>query len=87
MTTDIKKPYRPEGWKNPYPKDGRAVPENIPWRILYEVFEAGADAILKALRDDALMYRHGDPATFSNGTSSINFDEGDRGYLVFIPED
>ena len=41
--------YRPEGWKNPYPKEGRAMPENIPWVVFHDAYEAGADAMLEGL--------------------------------------
>ena len=40
---------RPEGWNNPYHKEGMALPENIPWLVFYDCYEAGADNILSAI--------------------------------------
>ncbi len=34
---------RPEGFNNPYPKSGTAQPENIPWLLIHDIYEAGAD--------------------------------------------
>lgn len=43
--------WRPEGWKNPF--DGLpAYPTEAGERIFETIFEAGADAILEALKKD-----------------------------------
>ena len=77
--------YRPKGWKNPHgllykPGENSAVDV-----AEGEAYEAGADAMLKVLRANALLVRHGDTDSFVSGTRTINFDEGDTGHLVFIP--
>ncbi len=45
--------WRPEGWENLYPEEGLALPENIPWIVIHEAFEAGANAMLEALRSNS----------------------------------
>ena len=57
--------YRPDGWKNPYP-------ENIMDRWSEEAFEAGADAMLEALRNKDVFPK-----------SKAEFLK--RGKTVFIP--
>ena len=77
--------YRLEGWVNPYPRGSMAQPENIPELVLYDLYEAGADAMLEALRKDGKYFGRG---------SVVNEDAypdkkwvNVSGYLVFIPED
>ena len=84
------KKYRPEGWVNPYPDKVIIEHDRQFERLIAQrhgLYEEGADALLEGLRAGALMYRHGDAAQFTNGGQVINFDEGDRGHLVFIKED
>jgi len=88
-TVSFIKPYRPEGWENPYGDEvyqEREEDGSFSLTFLRVIYEAGADAMLKALRAEALMYRHGDANSFVSGSQTIRFDQGDRGHLVFIPE-
>jgi len=64
------KSFRPEGWENPYPQEGEEV--GTYWTEL--VFEAGADAMLKALRE---MGEHG--SVIVNGNQAQ--------IIVIIPDD
>ncbi len=64
--------FRPEGWENPHAKGTTQYAEKV---IAYQEFEAGADAMLKALR------KMGKPWTRVEG------DKVTQEKLVFIPED
>ena len=78
---------RPNNWKNPH----RAM-ENIPFADLfdahmrqksddrYRAYEAGADAILEALKEEG-KYTEGKAPTLS-----INVLPEQKGWLVFIPD-
>ena len=45
------KNYRPDGWDNPYVADGNFGRKSL-LSDPYDAFEAGADALLKAIRDE-----------------------------------
>jgi cation diffusion facilitator CzcD-associated flavoprotein CzcO len=50
--------WRPDGWKNPYPSIHSGLPTTdycYSEYDLHDAHEAGADAILKALRDAGYM--------------------------------
>lgn len=66
--------WRPNDWKNPWIK-------TIPHSAGHSAFEAGADAILKALME------LGVPADGLAPTLSINVSPEQKGWLVFIPEE
>lgn len=69
--------YRPEGWVNPY------VPKEDEPRYMYEphpiIFEEGADAMLKALKEKGLKI----PKDVLIPSIAYHSD----GTLVFIPDD
>lgn len=80
--------YRPPDWKNPYSekkgkpfyKQGVNYDEAISW--MGEAYEAGADALLDALRRQHPIY------VSEEGVASINFPLGSvKGYFVFILEE
>ena len=83
------KEWRPDDYENPYyavpSEDDRAI-DRHQQTDRYFIYETAYDAAIKALRKQALMYRHGDADSFTSNRGAINFDEGDRGHLVFIPE-
>jgi hypothetical protein len=87
--------WRPEGWLNPYtiPIYSNKILTEIEIKAVYNsqrgepgAFEAGADAILEALRqrgfhvdNDASFTSLGEHATLSN--------KGNTGDYIFIPDD
>jgi len=67
--------WRPDTWKNPYPKNGFAQPEGIPWYVIQQTFETGADSML-----DALVNQTSHP-------QEVRDKDGKKlGILVFIKE-
>ena len=79
--------YRPVGWENPY-KDIMNPHTNRQGVILKlgderqeRAYEAGADAMLEALRKQ--------PISIMIGGKKLNLEEGmaRKGILVFIPDD
>lgn len=70
--------WRPDDWKNPYLKpqpDRKAYTH-----IYYDIYEAGADAILKALTEKAHY------ASREKGNINYYSHIYDSGWMVFIPE-
>ena len=70
--------WRPKkGWINPYKKGITSSDQ-----IRENAYEAGADAILEALRDGGIF-------TYGNHTPDIDLDDApdESGYWVFIPEE
>lgn len=83
--------WRPEGWGNPYPMVGVSVPENIPWSLLHNIYEAGANAMLEALRGIG-DYWLGDACDeechlFPSLVHRDKLTERVKGHLVFIPDE
>jgi len=81
------KDNRPPDWGNPYPDlTEEALTEKYLLRAMeeqksnYELFEAGAGAILKALKEQG-KYTEVAP------TLSINVHHWIKGWLVFIPDE
>ena len=77
--------YRPEGWENPYDNHGAVLKE-----MGNEIaFEAGADAMLKALKGVNKIGYHRE----GSGKIDADFEVLCRGYdvvngvIVFIPEE
>ena len=68
--------WRPDNWVNPYPVV-KPIPKGFPYGSAYHrslVYEAGADAMLRALRKE--------------GIPAIDFKKGKyEGRFVLIPED
>jgi len=69
------KTWRPEGWKNEHIASASGKPINPE----YQVFEAGADAMLEALRNIG--------AKVNKGEAPILYYVPSKGTLVFIPDD
>ena len=71
--------YRPKGWRNGYSKER----EEDGMLSRYEIFEAGADAILEALRKDRASFENPD------ASEPLTFDltKKQSGMWVFIPEE
>jgi hypothetical protein len=68
--------YRPEEWVNPY---AEPIRRNVTWnKEVIESFEAGADAMLEALRSQ------GNHTTYVEGLRGHIKNPGTR---VFIPDD
>ena len=63
--------YRPEGWTNEYASEHRA-------------FEAGADAILEALKREG-EYLHNTGLSPYGYVLVRSLKRGEKGYLIFIP--
>jgi hypothetical protein len=58
------------------------VPNTIEWSILKrQLFEAGADAMLEALKKDGTHFRVGE------WTDDATFETDKPGYVVFIPDE
>lgn len=80
--------YRPEGFENPYNfMTDEAIPK---WEGQSSAYEAGADAVLEALKKSPFPVGHLTNILFFNkvpyDATLIQF-EGKPGCLVFIPED
>lgn len=78
--------WRPDRWDNPYPDlTEKALTEKYLLRAMeeqksnYEIFEAGADAMLGALR------KTGDHYEVGRATLKVEIKEAGR--LVIIPDD
>ena len=65
--------WRPEGWDNPYPDPARNIACYD--EVFHGIYEAGADAILKGLREKGLK------------VNNINPENMGKGIVVFIPDD
>ena len=78
--------WRPEGWKNPYPDINAGFPTNDFIYSEYDLFdahEAGADAILAALKEQSTRVDTG----VEKGIINLPFHGGSRGFVVFIPDE
>lgn len=72
--------WRPEGWENPY-IDPSTKPEGSFITTFHHIYEAGADAMLEALKNKS-------PILTSEQMKLIAPDRKFRyGWLVFIPDD
>lgn len=91
--------YRPDGWKNPYPNSALVFDDKPDLGISYHiVFEAGADAMLEALRKEGRKVEAG-RETFLVQLQGVKTDlvllPGSvqlpdiktKGILVLIPDD
>ncbi len=67
--------WRPDDWKNPY-----SGVEFADWAE--SLWEAGADAIVVALREQGGRVKIEDTYVSIN----VSFYQGSRGHLVFIPD-
>jgi len=93
--------YRPEGWENPYKilSDGSEFHEGLPIYdgsvecdiLKYKAFEAGADAMLEALKKPLdILARNDDitPEHYEKGEEEEIWIEAPcNGTLVFIPDE
>ena len=76
---------RPEGWKNPYNLKAKDLPQTFPLESNYWInnntakvaYEAGADAMLEALRKTTNVHI----PYYGDGFN------GEMGVIVFIPDD
>ena len=77
------KSWRPKGWENPYE---RPVRSGVMWTAelltanVIDSYEAGADAILEALKDDGVHFETGE------WTDDATFEVEEPGTVVFIPD-
>ena len=67
--------WRPGDWKNPY-----SGVEFADWAE--SLWEAGADAILAALKEQSTRVDTG----VEEGTINLTFHGGSHGFVVFIPD-
>jgi len=78
--------WRPKyGWKNPH-KDDVHLDAGVYNGLKREAYEAGADAILKALKKKALIRRIILPAPDELLNDLSDFELTSSGWLVFIPD-
>lgn len=72
--------WRPDNWKNPYPEP--KLSREAYDKVFYDIYEAGADAVLEGLKDEGVF-------TYGNHTPDIDLDDAPEvsGYWVFIPEE
>ncbi len=82
--------WRPKGWRNIWKEDmptfSLDTPESIKaaeenWMIRAEQFEAGADAMLEALKQKGSYFAKG------QAFDGFEFHKTNTGWLVFIPSD
>ena len=86
--------YRPKDWKNPYEPDGCEVSSNQmidAGEIEHNAFEAGADAMLEALKKQGVtdeFYRNedGEVCNRSGMHLYVLANPTARGTVVFIPD-
>ena len=81
------KKWRPEGWVNPYYSHFRgdslmSMSEAMYQPAIHDGFEKGADAMLKALKNDG---SHFEPGEWTDDATFQVEDAG--GTVVFIPDD
>ena len=69
--------WRPDNWKNPHSVLGQRTKNHRK----YDVFEAGADAIVRALREE-----QGVRITKATSMTTTPIFEKAEGWLVFIPD-
>ena len=75
---------RPEGWKNPhYDKRADGTASNLKKKPEYDIYEAGADAMLEGLVNSAESY-HPNSGILKDKLKKHSFP---KGRLVFIPEE
>lgn len=78
---------RLKGWENPYPREGRAMPENIPWFVIHKCYEAGADAYEEGLKKQGIeIDANQNPVGKTMAELMAFLDACKKGYLVFIEE-
>ena len=77
--------YRPEGWENPYHITEKALGTEVKFNQYpeFEVFEAGADAMLKALIRKGVSTNSFRP----NSNPIYITNPRKNGVYVFIPEE
>ena len=75
--------WRPDDWKNLHPDDPREHLRGGP----HTAYEAGADAILEALKKDSFTRRITLPASDNLTNDLSDFELKSPGWLVFIPEE
>ena len=72
--------WRPDDWINPYLQQDETGDF-----VNSRVFEAGADAMLGAIKKDA-QYLNNDGSAPYGMVLARSLKRGDRGWLVFIPD-
>lgn len=80
--------WRPEGWKNPYFRSGDFGDGQISWNEQpeFSTFEAGADAMLEALKKEATYLKNDGTAPYGYVLGKI-LKLAEKGWLVFIPDE
>ena len=94
------KGWRPEGWKNPFVGRPRNMVMTTDYSISRDIFEAGADAMLEALRgmgervDNTGAYPKPKATVIQNGVITeeplmlvASLKKGEHGVMVFIPDE
>ncbi len=76
--------WRPEGWINPGDIRSNFYPRNVPYNF-EQGYEAGADAMLEALRKKGVRNEKGHHEEWQ-GDELISWDVEKSGYTVFIPD-
>ena len=75
--------WRPETWKNPY-QHAASIPQNKFFNRDYYIYEAGADAMLEALKKEGRYYKWKRIATVK--VPSL-YQEQWKGWFTFIPDE
>lgn len=83
------KKWRPKDWKNPNDEYHNAFDIPTVQDAEWEAYEAGADAMLEALKNNCGLYGEMDTPFPFDHPLPITYDEEpvftDNGWLVFIP--
>ncbi len=76
--------WRPEeGWDNPWQDILALSPDKQTQYLLDNIYEAGADAIVAALKEQSTRVDIG----VEKGTINLPFHGGSHGFVVFIPDE
>lgn len=80
--------WRPDRWKNPYHKTEKALGTVVKFNEYpeFEIFEAGADAMLEALKKNR-MYSLDEEKMVLSAVDILQKSGCGKGWLVFIPKE
>lgn len=85
--------WRPDNWENPYESEdvwirvGKLAGQALGIRYDSDVFEAGADAMLEALKREALVRKIKIPWSGHPENDLSDFELTESGHLVLIPDE
>jgi hypothetical protein len=83
--------WRPESWDNPYGNLDTDIfgSPSIGEKIKFEAYEAGADAMLGALREQGVKAKTSaeDKLVMAIDQIMMNLGQNEKGKVVFIPDE